>query len=87
MANDDPRRPLRMSEDDLARLGGGEVAYLRALTLDQAQKMFPKAKGLSKGSFFFSLHAADGEPLALTETRAAACKRAWADKLSIAALH
>ncbi len=80
-------RPLRMSELDLARIGSGEVAYVRTLSADHAQRLFPAAKLSSQRHTFFSLHAADGELLALTETRAEAHKRAWRDKLFIALLH
>jgi len=76
-----------MSELELARLGGGEVAYIKTLTLDEAVQMFPMVEGLPKGVLLFSLHAADGTPIALTDTLQAAIGHAHEDELSIAPLH
>ncbi len=79
--------PLVMSEIELARLGGGEVAYIKTLSSDQAQTMFPMIEGLPKGIPLFSLHAADGTPIALTDTLQAAIGHAQEGELAIAALH
>ncbi len=76
-----------MSELELARLGGGEVAYIKTLTSDEALDMFPQIEGLPKGIPLFSLHAADGTPIALTDTLQAAIGHAHEDELSIAPLH
>lgn len=76
-----------MSELELARLGGGEVAYIKTLTSDEAHLLFPQVEGLPKGMLLFSLHAADGTPIALTDTLAAAVGHAAEDELSIAPLH
>jgi hypothetical protein len=76
-----------MSELDLARLGGGEVAYIKTLTSDEALQMFPMIEGLPKGIPLFSLHAADGTPIALTDTLQAAIGHAHEDELSIAPLN
>jgi hypothetical protein len=79
--------PPVMSEIELARLGGGEVAYIKSLSADQANKMFPAIEGLPKGINLFSLHAADGTPIALTDTLQAAIGHAEEGELAIAALH
>jgi len=76
-----------MSQLELARLGGGEVAYIKTLTSDEAIEMFPQIEGLPKGIPLFSLHAADGTPIALTDTLQAAIGHAQEDELSIAPLH
>jgi hypothetical protein len=76
-----------MSELELARLGGGEVAYIKTLSSDEALEMFPQIEGLPKGIALFSLHAADGTPIALTDTLQAAIGHAQEDELSIAPLH
>ncbi len=78
---------LVMTEIELARLGGGEVAYIKTLSSDQAQTMFPMIEGLPKGIPLFSLHAADGTPIALTDTLQAAIGHAQDGELAIAALH
>jgi hypothetical protein len=76
-----------MTEHELATLGGGVVAYIKTLTSDEASRMFPAIEGLPKGINLFSLHAADGTPLALTDTRQAAIGHAIDDDLEIASVH
>jgi hypothetical protein len=76
-----------MSEKELATLGGGVVAYIKTLTSDEASRMFPAIEGLPQGINLFSLHAADGTPLALTDTRQAAIGHALDDDLQIASVH
>ena len=75
------------SELDLARLGGGEVAYIKTLSSDQASLLFPAIQGLPKDINLFSLHAADGTPIALTDTMQAARGHAEEGDLAIAPLH
>lgn len=79
--------PPIMSEIEFAHLLGGEVAYIKTLSSDQASKMFPMIEGLPKDMNLFSLHAADGTPLALTDTIQAAIGHAAEDELSITPLH
>ncbi len=76
-----------MTEHELATLGGGVVAYIKMLTSDEASRMFPAIEGLPEGINLFSLHAADGTPLALTDTKQAAIGHAIDDDLEIASVH
>ena len=76
-----------MTEREFATLGGGVIAYIKPLTLAEASRMFPAVRGLRMGINFFSLHAADGTPLALTDTKQAAIGHAIDDDLQIASVH
>jgi hypothetical protein len=76
-----------MTEHELATLGGGIVAYIKTLTSEEASRMFPAIEGLPQGINLFSLHAADGTPLALTDTRQAAVGHAIDDDLELASVH
>jgi hypothetical protein len=76
-----------MSELELAQLGGGRVAYIKTLSGKDAHKLFPAVDGLTDYRELFSLHAADGTPLALTDTLQAAITHAQEGDLAIAALH
>jgi len=76
-----------ISPVELAQLGDGKVAYIKELTAKQAGKMFPAIAGIPKGIPLFALHAADGTPLALTDSMHAALNQASEDDLSIANLH
>ncbi len=76
-----------MSVMELAELGDGEVAYIKVLTSAEAREMFPTIKGLPKNTNLFSLHGADGTPIALTDTIQAAVGHAMDDDLAIAGVH
>ena len=49
--------------------------------------MFPMIEGLPRGINLFSLHGADGTPIALTDTIQAAVGHAMEDELAIASVH
>lgn len=76
-----------MSDIELARLGGGQVAYIRTMSSDEALEMFPAIEDLPLGINLFALHAADGTPIALTDTRQAALSHAMDGELEIASVH
>jgi hypothetical protein len=79
--------PPVMSEIELARLGGGEVAYIKVLSAEEARQQFPAIEGLPAGIRLFALHAADGTPIALTDSRQAALSHAMEGELAIASVH
>lgn len=81
------RRDPTASLIDLAQLGGGEVAYIKHMQPDEAHELFPSIEGLPHGIELYALHAADGTPLAITDTRQAAVEHAYSDELAIASLH
>lgn len=82
-----PAVPPIMSMSELAKLGGGKIAYIRVMSSDQAKEMFPAIEGIPAGIDLFALHAADGTPLALTDSRQAAMGHAMGDELEVASLH
>ena len=81
-----PHKPL-MSLTELAQLGGGKVAYIKVMNHDEAKELFPAVENLPEGIDLYSLHAADGTPLILTDSRSAAVGHAIGDELEIAAVH
>jgi hypothetical protein len=72
---------------DLELLGGGEVAYIRTLTSEEATRFYPDVEDLPPGLELFALHAADGSPIALTDSFDAAVGHAIDGDLSIASVH
>lgn len=82
-----PVAPPVMSMHELAQLGGGKIAYIRVMSSDEAKEMFPAVEGIPTGIDLFALHAADGTPLALTDSRQAAMGHAMGDELEVASLH
>ena len=79
--------PSMLTEIELARLGDGQVAYIKAMTSAEARRMFPTIKGLPRGIDLYALHAADGTPIALTDSRQAAVGHAIDGELEIASVH
>lgn len=76
-----------MGERELAALGGGKIAYIKMLSSDDAKKFYPSVDDLPSGIQLYALHAADGSPLALTDSLQAAMGHAIGDELEIASLH
>jgi len=76
-----------LSQLELARLGGGQVAYIKHMSPDEAKRLFPMVPDLPKGIELYALHAADGTPLAITDTMRAAVEHAMGDELEIATVH
>ncbi len=76
-----------MSAIELAQLGGGTVAYIKVMTHDEARRMFPAVEALPQGINLYALHAADGTPLALTDSRQAAIGQAMGNELAVASVH
>ena len=76
-----------MSMSEFAKLGGGKVAYIRVTTADEAKEMFPAVEGIPTGTSLYALHAADGTPIALTDSRQSALGHAMGDELEIASVH
>jgi|GEM_PF-2378994 len=76
-----------MTDSEFAALGDGELAYIKALTSEEAKAAYPAISDLPTGLNLFALHAADGTPLALTDDMGTAIEHAMGDELEIAALH
>jgi hypothetical protein len=79
--------PPIMSMSELAQLGGGKIAYIKVMTADEAKQMFPAVEGIPAGIDLFALHAADGTPLALTDSRHAAIANAIENDLVPLSVH
>ena len=82
----DPKAPVFTSEA-LAALGGGRIAYVRALRSEDVSTIFPQAPHMAPGLQLFSLHAADGSPIMLTDTREAALANAREHELVTLSVH
>jgi hypothetical protein len=76
-----------MSQRELAALGGGRIAYIKMLSSDQAKEMYPSIEDLPPGLQLYALQAADGTPIALTDSLQAAMGHARGDELEVASVH
>jgi hypothetical protein len=61
-----------MSAIEFARLGDGQVAYVKQVDSDQARNLFPALSGLPEGIDLYAVVGADGTPLGLTDSRSSA---------------
>jgi len=77
----------RISPEALAILGGGRIAYVKAIRSEDVPAMFPQAPALQPGMQLFTLNAADGTPILLTDSREAAIANAWSQELEPVSLH
>jgi len=76
-----------ISPEALALIGGGRIAYVKAIRSEDVAKMFPQAPEIAPGLQLFSLHAADGTPIMLTDSREAAVANAWSQELEAVSVH
>jgi hypothetical protein len=79
-------RPL-MSLKELARLGDGEVAYIKQLDSDAATELFPALDDAPEGIDLYAVLGADGTPIALTDSRGAAIANAIENDLVPVSVH
>ncbi len=76
-----------MSRRELAQLGDGEVAYIKQLDPEVAEKLFPALQSTPRGIDLFAVLGADGTPLALTDSRNAAIANAIENDLVPLSVH
>ena len=76
-----------ITQDALAHLGDGQLAYVKEVRSEDVAHMFPQAPEIAPGLTLFALHAADGTPIMLTDTREAALANAWSQELEAVSLH
>ena len=76
-----------ITPDALAHLGDGEIAYVKTIQSEDVRKLFPQAPPIAPGIKLFALHAADGTPMMLTDTREAAIANAWSQELQAVSVH
>jgi hypothetical protein len=80
---------VEMSQEALAQLGDGRVAYVKTIRSEDVPTLFPQADvpQMAPGQTLFALHAADGTPIMLTDSREAAVANAWSQELETVSVH
>ena len=76
-----------MSPEALAQLGDGEIAYLKTMRSEDVRALFPQVPDIEPGLQLFALHAADGTPIMLTDSREAALANAASQELEMVSVH
>jgi hypothetical protein len=76
-----------MTERAFAILGGGKIAYVKPIRSEDVHKLYPQAPELEPGMHLFALHAADGTPILVTDSREAAIANAMTHELETVSVH
>ena len=76
-----------LSPEAFAVLGGGRIAYVRPIRSEEVSSLYPQAPALAPGLQLFSLHAADGTPILITDTRESAVANAREHELHTVSVH
>jgi hypothetical protein len=76
-----------ISTEALAHLGDGRIAYVKAIKSEDVASLFPQAPQIAPGLRLFALHAADGTPIMVTDSREAAVANAWSHELEAVSVH
>ncbi|HMJ44888.1 MAG TPA: DUF1150 domain-containing protein [Pseudolabrys sp.] len=79
--------PPVITQEALAHLGDGRLAYVKVISSEDVANLFPQAPKIEPGLTLFSLHAADGTPIMLTDSREAALANAWSQELEAVSVH
>jgi hypothetical protein len=76
-----------ITPEAFAHLGDGRIAYVKAIRSEDVPTLFPQAPEIEPGLKLFALHAADGTPIMLTDSREAAIANAWSQELETVSVH
>jgi hypothetical protein len=90
MSSDLNRTEMKQSEisaEALAHLGDGQIAYVKTIRSEDVHTLFPQVPEIQPGLKLFALHAADGTPIMLTDSREAAIANAWSQELETVSVH
>jgi hypothetical protein len=76
-----------VTTEALAHLGEGLIAYVKQIRSEDVPGLFPQAPHIAPGLKLFALHAANGTPIMLTDSREAAIANAWSQELQTVSVH
>ena len=78
---------IEISDENFAHLGDGEIAYLKAIRSEDVSALLPRGTEIQPGLKLFALHAADGTPIMITDSREAAVANAMSQQLETVSVH
>jgi hypothetical protein len=81
MTNEHTEKPI-MSPQAFA-----VIAYVKPIKSEKVHELYPQAPEMQPGMQLFALHAADGTPILVTDTREAAVANAWNNELEAVSVH
>ena len=80
-------KSVELSPEARAQLGDGEIAYVKTIRSEDVHTLFPQVPEIEPGLKLFALHAADGTPILLTDSREAAIANAASQQLEMVSVH
>jgi len=76
-----------ITQDELAHIGEGVVAYLREFDSNDLKAKFPGMPEVEPGTRLWAVFAADGRPIMLADARASALAGAMQNDLTPVSVH
>jgi hypothetical protein len=76
-----------LSREELARLGGGVLGYVREIGINDAKALLGTGMAIPPKAKLFALYNADGTPVSISGTREAAIGSAFEHELTPASVH
>lgn len=84
---DSELKKFSMSTDELARLGGSQIAYIREIGAEAAEALLGEAMPVPRGQQLYCLYLGDGTPVAISGSREAALANAFEHDLLPMSVH
>lgn len=87
MNTENAKKTLDVSQEDLARLGGGALAYIREIAGTEATRLLGNTPRVDPHAKLYCLYHADGSPVSISGTREAAVGSAFEHELMPMSVH
>lgn len=78
---------ITVTQDQLAHIGEGVVAYVREMPSEELTGKFPGLPEIAPGTRLWALFSANGEPILLSDARDRALAGAFENDLTPVAVH
>jgi len=78
---------VTVTQDQLAHIGEGIVAYVREMPSEELKGKFPGLPKIAAGTRLWALFAANGQPILLSDARDRAIAGAFENDLTPVAVH
>ena len=88
--NRTPKKPEERREIsllELARMGGGEVAYIRPIRVEEAARIIGAPIEAPPGTKLYGVFHADGQPILIADSKAGALANVFEQDLEPASVH
>lgn len=83
----DAKKTVELTLEELATLGGGALGYIREIELREARRLLGGQAKVAPNSKLFCLYGADGTPVSISGSREAAVGSAFEHELMPMSVH